>query len=83
MRSRIALIIFSFLLTGCGHIKGDGAPYRNRAKDYHRSELVAPLEVPSDMHRIAASDQYPIPDDIPMGVVGVELSPPFFDEDDE
>ena len=77
---RAFCVVLCFMLSGCSSWKGENALFRDRAKDYKGSYMIAPLEVPSNLSGLPVSEQYPIPEEVPKTDINVNLEPPNFDD---
>lgn len=74
------IILMSLLITGCASLTGDDGVFRNRAKDYHGSKLVASLNIPKDLSEPMQNDMYPIDESFEQAPIqGIDLEPPEFD----
>lgn len=61
-RDKIIFVLgLTLVMSGCASLKPEQNWVRNRGKDYHSSQLVAPLQVPEGFHTKPHSSTYSIP----------------------
>lgn len=78
---RSLLLGMLVMLCACQQIKQQREVYiRNRAKDYTKSTVIPPLQVPADLSRVEHSQMYPLPRPLPDAshLQAVPLEPPGF-----
>lgn len=80
---KLLIVGLGLSVCGCSTITGDDGLFRDRAKDYHGSTLVAPLEYPSDIEKPYQSDLYPISAEYAQDAMLDNLEPPDFGQGEE
>lgn len=59
---RSGLLALALVLAGCSWLGGGDGMFRDRAEDYRKARLEAPLEVPAGLVDHEIDDAYPIPE---------------------